>query len=67
MSEDDMIPSKINKLIQRIEDLEDDHRVLSNEKPIDISTELKKMCQAVIQSRFREAKRLSNQLQNLLE
>jgi hypothetical protein len=36
MSEDGMIPSKINKLIQRIEDLEDDHRVLSNEKPIDI-------------------------------
>jgi hypothetical protein len=67
MSIDNMIPLKINKLIQRIEELEDDHRVLSNEKPMDISSELKKIRQAVIQSRFREAIRLSEQLQTTLQ
>jgi hypothetical protein len=67
MSEDDRIPSKINKLVQRIDGLEDNYRDLGNEKPIDVSTELKKIRQTVIQSRFREATRLSEQLQTILQ
>jgi hypothetical protein len=67
MTEDDKIPSKINKLIQRINGLEDNYRDLGNEKQIDVTTELKKIRQAVIQSRFREATSLSEQLQTALQ
>jgi hypothetical protein len=67
MTEADIRRSKIIKLIQRIEGLAVEYKALSNEKPIDVSSELNKIRRVVIQSGFREATTLSNQLQNELQ
>ena len=67
MIEDEIKQSKINALKIRIEALEIQYRDLSNEGPIDVSTELKKIRQVVTELRFGEATRLSNQLQNTLQ
>ena len=67
MIEDDMRQSKINSLKIRIKTLENDCKDLSNEKPIDASNVLNNIRHEVTQSRFGEAKKLSDKLQTALQ